>query len=234
MNRRKLLKQIGVIGSATVATNTVSASSEQSSAGTLNAGFNASSESETAEFILRVFSTLEEKTPAQTQEAEKALKSRLSSEQKQAIGEYLQNNSKLRREEKISTRSGGDEVTAASYSTFDHTISTEIDLYLCTTTGQCQWYSFDAYDYTHELGWEYDGNTVSSGSASTSGSGNNYALVKWSYEGDEDKEMVYHSDDLYVKSTRQGKFVQSILIDGYFDENNYPEIELMGDKALSS
>lgn len=230
MNRRSLLKQFGMIGSAAVATSPVSGSSDRKSQDTVDTNFDASDREETAKFILSVFNAVQEKTQAKTQEVERSLEERLNPEQKQAIGKYLENNAVLRQEENISV---GEEEDAkqTSYGTFDHTVSTEIELYLCTTTGHCSWYTFDAYDYTHELNWEYDGDTVSSGSASTTGNGNNYALVKWTYEGDEDSDITYHSDDLYVKSYRQGYFVQSILIDGYFDENNYPEIELMGDNS---
>lgn len=117
-----------------------------------------------------------------------------------------------------------------SYETYDHTVQAEIELYLCdTSTVGCGWYSFDAYDYTHELGWEFNGDTVSSGAPRTDGNGNHYLLVHWDYQGDEDNDLNYHSDNLYVRSYRKGHFIQTVAVNGPFDRHQYPEIELLGD-----
>lgn len=73
--------------------------------------------------------------------------------------------------------------------------------------------SYDAFDYTHEVEWEYKPlEGVRAINATGSGNGNRFTLAKWSYTGDEDKDTTIRQDGNFFISDMTGVFDRCILI----------------------
>ena len=225
-NRRRVLKTIGTGIAGLSATGSVNASSKAS---VREAEFNPSRRDETLQFLYRTFEHVRSNPNVDVEDLRSSLKQRLSAEQKRSLLRAWKEDVGFTVEKSMqrSSVSANNAVEAQSFESFDYTVSTQIEVPICYHG--CRTETFDAYDFTHELQWFYSDGEVTSGTATCTGTGHDYALVWWAYEGREAYQKELHPDGYYVKTWRQGKFDQNIVLDQAPSRYQYPACWLQGD-----
>lgn len=255
MKRRQYLHSLGIVGGLALTPGLGTAQRNSPTFEELDTGFDPTDSRQTGRFVVGTFKRTEGASASETNQLRREIHQSLTRGQVEAIAKFLQENASLKSEQKIGAKpvapaedlpegdASSDEgspraqmegrVGSKARTSYDYTVSTEIEITWCPYWYHCRTDSFHAYDYTHELSWGYDGETVERGSHSSQSESNGYeyAIVRWLPKSDADLQIWYHSDNLYVAAYRKGHFVQEMLIGGAVDKHQYPEIELMGDNA---
>lgn len=227
------MKRLGAGFAGLSMTGMASASRRSHGSQVMEADFNPSSREETLQYLYRTLKQSASEDGNDPEEIRSVLKDRLSVKQKQSLKNALEED--VGKEVKTtiqetSPSSGEVRALASSFESYSYTISTEITVPVaCGTVPGCTYKTFAAYDFTHELQWYYDDNGVISGSATCEGTGHDYAVVWWAYEGRTSYQKQTHPDGYYVKTFREGKFDQNIILDQAPGRLQYPSCWVQGD-----
>lgn len=247
-SRRNLLKAIGTGIPFIGATGVVSAINNDNEFEELDLDFNPTREREVMRFLISSMEMSKRLNAKEIEDRRPSIMKKLSSKQKTAISNAWENNAKFVSYISKNTRTNVDSpsqkpqinddvnegtslsnIASTQSSNYDYTIKTVVKLCYPTVLG-CIWYSFDAYEFSHELHWFYTWEGVISGFATSNGKGSNYFFVKWEYDGLNDEVTPFkHPDGFYIKSWKQGKFKQILLIEPFSINSYYPSCWIQGD-----
>lgn len=227
--RRRVLKTIGAGLTGLAMTGTVEASDNDP---LTNTDFDPSKREEVLKFLYQTFEYSSSRSDADIESLRSTLKKRLSTKQKESIGDAWKDDIgfSVKKTERRGSTTSPDDVQPQAWDSYSYTISTSITIPICPTFPPgCYDAEFAAYDLTHELQWFYSDGEVTSGSATVDGTGHNYAVVYWNYEGVTGNAKQFHPDGYYVATWREGRFDQQILIDQSPTLSQYPSCWVQGD-----